>query len=57
MPGPKNGERPYLAVPEAGFSTPILACFSATFRSAVQFSTQHFISFYYYYRQLNHGTR
>jgi len=29
MPGVKNGERPYLAVPKPGFWDPILGLFSA----------------------------
>jgi len=33
MPGAKNGERPYLAVPEAGFLGPIFGLISGLFCS------------------------
>jgi len=41
MPEAKNGERPYLAVPEATFLGPFLAGFLALF-VAFLFPTKHF---------------
>jgi len=52
IPEPKNGERPYLAVPEATFWGPIFSSFFVNFLHFNHQSYSHFIfcsSFYLYY--------
>jgi len=51
MPGAKNGERPYLAVPEAGFLGPIFGLISGFFSSDIQSmctNKTHPAYFYFY---------
>jgi len=61
MPGAKNGERPYLAVPEATFWGLFSSLFSATFPVQLLFfltsHTAHPVELYFYYRPINQTTR
>jgi len=55
MPGAKNGERPYLAVPEPGFLDPKIRVFrlffiplSLLFLSPITYTTLTFVFLFYF---------